>query len=95
MIPTVDRRDEGPYFCEADNQLGQTGKGELNLIVLHEPKVRNEPKYFVPNIELRKPFRNKEKNMNKIFEFKTIKINLMHSSDIVTENKDLLHSQYY
>ena len=39
VIPTVDRRDEGPYFCEADNQLGQTGKGELNLIVLHEPKV--------------------------------------------------------
>ena len=39
MIPTVEQRDGGSYYCEADNQLGQPGKDRLNLIVLHKPKV--------------------------------------------------------
>jgi echinoid protein len=39
VIPTIDLKDAGLYYCEADNGLGQNGKAELNIIVLHEPRV--------------------------------------------------------
>jgi len=42
VIPTVDIEDEGPYYCEADNNLGQTGKAELNISVLYGPRVTVE-----------------------------------------------------
>ena len=42
VIPTVDMEDEGPYYCEADNNLGQTGKAELNISVLYGPRVTVE-----------------------------------------------------
>ena len=32
----------GAYYCEADNNLGQTGKAELQMIVLHGPRVSVE-----------------------------------------------------
>ena len=39
VIPTIDLKDAGLYYCEADNGLGQNGKAELNIVVLHEPRV--------------------------------------------------------
>ena len=32
----------GAYFCEADNNLGQTGKAELQVVVLYGPRVSVE-----------------------------------------------------
>ena len=32
----------GAYFCEADNNLGQTGKAELQVVVLYGPRVQVE-----------------------------------------------------
>ena len=31
VIPTVGRSDQGAYYCEADNGLGQAGKAELQV----------------------------------------------------------------
>ena len=31
VIPTVGRNDQGAYYCEADNGLGQAGKAELQV----------------------------------------------------------------
>ena len=39
VIPTVSREDEGSYFCQADNGLGQVGKAELVVEVQHGPRV--------------------------------------------------------
>ena len=36
-IPRVGLDDDGAYTCSADNNLGQVGKAELTLEVLHEP----------------------------------------------------------
>ena len=38
-IPRVGLDDAGAYTCSADNNLGQVGKAELTLEVLHEPIV--------------------------------------------------------
>ena len=38
-IPRVTLQDAGSYVCSADNGLGQIGKAELTLDVLHEPIV--------------------------------------------------------
>ena len=38
-IPRVTLQDSGSYVCEADNGLGQVGKAELTLDVLHAPIV--------------------------------------------------------
>ena len=32
VIPTVGRSDQGAYYCEADNGLGQAGKAELQVL---------------------------------------------------------------
>ena len=39
VIPRVSKGDEGAYYCEADNKLGQTGKAMLNMKVLYGPQV--------------------------------------------------------
>ena len=39
VIPQVSKGDEGAYYCEADNKLGQTGKAMLNMKVLYGPQV--------------------------------------------------------
>ena len=41
-IPRVTLNDAGIYICTADNGLGQIGKSELNLDVLHAPIVTLE-----------------------------------------------------
>lgn len=38
-IPRVTLKDSGSYICSADNGLGQAGKAELQLDVLHAPIV--------------------------------------------------------
>ena len=43
MAPEDSLHFAGPYFCEADNNLGQTGKAELEMVVLHGPKVSVDP----------------------------------------------------
>ena len=42
VIPTVSRRDEGLYTCQADNNLGQVARADLNVSVLHGPSVTLE-----------------------------------------------------
>ena len=39
MIPTLGLQDTGLYTCEADNNLGQVGSAQLNVSVLHAPKI--------------------------------------------------------
>ena len=42
VIPTVSLEDEGLYTCQADNNLGEEGRAELEVTVLHGPRVSLE-----------------------------------------------------
>ena len=42
VIPTVTQEDEGLYTCQADNDLGEEGRAELEVKVLHGPRVSLE-----------------------------------------------------
>ena len=39
VIPTLGLQDTGLYTCEADNNLGHVGSAQLNVSVLHAPKI--------------------------------------------------------
>lgn len=42
VIPSLSLSDDGVYTCEADNGLGHVSRAQLNVSVLHGPRVKLE-----------------------------------------------------